>query len=319
MHAPIQPELRDRLQRHVERLAGEIGERNIFQSAALDAARDYIRSEWEVQGYSVTLQWYEAQGQRCANIEVAAPGTVQPQKILVIGAHYDSVRGSPGADDNASGIATLLELSRCFAFRPAELTLRFVAFVNEEMPFFLTGRQGSMVYARSCRRRGDSILAMISLECLGYYRQEKRSQKYPPFFRFFYPDRGNFVALVSDFRSRPAMRALARTFRACSDFPLEHVATFRWIPGVALSDHLSFWRMGYRAVMVTDTAFYRNPFYHTRRDAPGTLDYAALARLTEGLQGTLEVMARADSANLPKPRSYPDLEATREGHDAGSS
>ncbi|HXV24146.1 MAG TPA: M28 family peptidase [Alphaproteobacteria bacterium] len=276
-----------RLHGHVERLAGEIGERHVFRPAALDEARDYIAGEWQAQGYALRHQWYEAHGHRCANLEVTRPGTRRSQAILLIGAHYDTVRGSPGADDNASGVASLLEMSRHFAGRQTEITLRFVAFVNEEPPFFFTRQQGSMVYARDCRARGEHIHLMVSLEMLGYYRRERGSQAYPPFLGFFYPDHGGFVGLVSDLRSRSTMLALAEKFRAHTNFPLEHIATFRWIPGVALSDHLSFWRTGYRAVMLTDTAFYRNPFYHRSSDRPDTLDYEAMAEVATGMIGAV--------------------------------
>lgn len=172
------------------------------------------------------------------------------------------------------------------------VAVRFVAFVNEEAPFFLSGRQGSMVYARRARAQNDDIRLMLSLEMLGYYRAERDSQRYPPLFRLVYPDRGNFIGLVSDFRSRSMMLRIARLFRAHSAFPLEHVATFRFVPGVAWSDHLPFWRCGYRALMVTDTAFYRNPHYHRADDTPDTLAYPELAEVTEGLFGSLAELAQ---------------------------
>jgi Zn-dependent M28 family amino/carboxypeptidase len=282
----------ERLRHHVERLAGEIGERNIFRPAALAAAREYIEAEWSEQGYQVSLQWYETSGHPCANLEVARCGSSRPEQILVVGAHYDSVRGSPGADDNASGVAALLEISRLFAAVVPSVAVRFVAFVNEEQPFFLSGEQGSMIYARSARARGHDIRLMLSLEMLGYYRAEPGSQRYPPLFRFFYPDRGDFLGFVSDLRSRQMMLRMARLFRAHSGFPLEHVATSRFVPGVAWSDHRSFWRNGYRALMVTDTAFYRNPHYHRAEDTPDKLAYPQLAHVTEGLFRSLAVLAR---------------------------
>lgn len=211
------------------------------------------------------------------------PGSSQPRQVLLVGAHYDSVSGSPGADDNASGVAALLELSRLFADVTPRVTMRFVAFVNEEPLFFFGSQQGSLVYARNARRQGDDIRLMVSLEAIGYYSDRRGSQGYPPLFRFFYPDRGNFVGFVSDFRSASMLRRLTRLFRACSDFPLEHVATFRFVPGVAWSDHLSFWRAGFRALMVTDTAFYRYPFYHSADDTPDKLTYPQLSRVTAGL------------------------------------
>lgn len=279
--------LEDRLRRHVERLAGEIGERNVFRPQALHAAEAYIHDVWTRQGYEVLAQEYLAASVRSANLEIRVPGQ-EGEKIILIGAHYDTVKPSPGADDNASGVAVLLELGRLLRNVRPKCTLRLVAFVNEEPPFFFTKKQGSRVYALAARRRGDPIVLMLSLEMLGYYRDSPGSQQYPPVFRWFYPDRANFIALVSNFRSRREMRRLATAFRAVSRFPLEQVATFSWIPGVAWSDHLSFWREGYRAMMLTDTAFFRNPNYHAATDIPETLDYRRMATVTEGLAAALQ-------------------------------
>ena len=272
-----------RLEAHVRELASAIGERNVFRPQALQAAADYIERTWRVQGYAVATQEYDAYGVRCANLEVSRPGRARPSEILLIGAHYDSVRGCPGANDNASGVAAMLEISRRFAELTPALTVRFVAFVNEEPPSFFTGQQGSAVYAKAARERGDDIRLMVSLETIGCYSERPGSQRYPPLFRYFFPDRGNFLGLVSDFRSARALRKVVKAFRRHSDFPLEHVATFRWVPGVAWSDHLSFWRRGYRALMVTDTAFYRYRYYHTPEDTPDKLAYPEFERATEGL------------------------------------
>jgi Zn-dependent M28 family amino/carboxypeptidase len=284
-------ELAKRLRAHVETLAGAIGERNVFRPEGLAAARDYIEATWRAQGYAVGAQEYEARGVSCANLEVSRPGAGRPGEILLFGAHYDSVRACPGANDNGSGVAALLEIARRFAaLRPA-LTVRFVAFVNEEPPFFMTRRQGSAVYAKAARARGDDIRLMVSLETLGYYSDAPGSQRYPPLFRFFYPDRGNFLGLVSDLRSRGAMRRVAKVFRSCSDFPLQHTATLRWVPGVAWSDHLPFWRHGYPALMATDTAFYRYRYYHTTQDTPDKLTYPAFGQATEALGSCFAALA----------------------------
>ncbi len=177
------------------------------------------------------------------------------------------------------------------------ITVRFVAFVNEEPPSFFTGQQGSAVYAKAARGRGDDIRLMVSLETIGCYFDEPGSQRYPPLFRYFFPDRGNFLGLVSDFRSGRALRRMARTFRRHSEFPLEHVATFRWVPGVAWSDHLSFWRCGYRALMVTDTAFYRYRYYHTPEDTPDKVAYPR--------SGARPKACAAASPTWPRPASEP--------------
>ncbi|RMD70007.1 MAG: M20/M25/M40 family metallo-hydrolase [Gammaproteobacteria bacterium] len=281
---------RREVQAHVEALAGAIGERHLGRPEALEAAAAYIEATWQRQGHGVRRQTYRASGIPCANLEVTLQG--RTPEILLVGAHYDTVPGSPGADDNASGVAALLAISRILAQERLAKTLRFVAFVNEEPPFFFRQAMGSMVYAREARRRGDAIRLMVSLEMLGFYSDAPGSQRYPPLFRYFYPDKGNFIAFVSNFRSRRAMIELFKAFTAHADVPAEHVATFAFIPGVAWSDHLSFWRQGYRALMVTDTAFYRNPHYHTPRDTPDTLDYPRLAKVAEGLAGALGNLAR---------------------------
>lgn len=275
--------LEEQLRSHVRTLAELIGERNVFRGGALRRAEDYLRGVWERLGYKIWAQQYTKRGMRCTNLQVTRLGCSRPDEIILIGAHYDSVIGSPGANDNGSGVAALLEISRMFSAIETRSTVRFVAFVNEEPPFFMTPDQGSMRYAREARRRGDDIRLMASLETIGYYSDEAGSQRYPPLLRWFYPCRGDFLAFVSNTRSRAAMRRLARLFRRSCDFPLEHIATFAAVPGVAWSDHYSFWRQGYRALMVTDTAPYRYPYYHSPEDTFEKLDYGRLACVTEGL------------------------------------
>jgi Zn-dependent M28 family amino/carboxypeptidase len=281
-----------RLRTHVERLAGAIGERNVFVPEALRQAAGYIEAEWGALGYGVERLEYDVCGIRCANLVATRKGSARCREILLLGAHYDSVIGSPGANDNASGVAALLEISRMFQALEPALTVRFVAFVNEEPPFFWSRQRGSRVYARAARGRGDDIRLMAALETIGCYSSQPGSQRYPPVFRFFYPDRGNFIGIVSDLRSRTAMRRLATAFRGQSDFPLQTVSTFRFIPGVAWSDHHSFWRQGYPAVMVTDTAFYRYRHYHAPTDTPDKLAYPQLAQVTLGLFKAFAVLAR---------------------------
>lgn len=279
------------LRAHVGTLAGDIGERNVFRPQALRAAADFIEHEWRSQGYAVRPQVYETFGMPCANLEVERRGTVAPTEILLIGAHYDSVMGSPGANDNASGVAALLEMSRHLAGIEPDRTIRFVAFVNEEPPFFPTRAMGSAVYAQTARDRGDAISLMISLETIGHHTDAPGSQHYPPLMGLCYPDRGNFLAFVSNLRSRRLLHRLVRAFRAHSDFPTEQLAAPALIPGMAWSDHLSFWRQGYRALMVTDTAFYRYRYYHRPDDTPNKLNYDALARIVTGLSRGLSDLA----------------------------
>ncbi|MGR8935015.1 MAG: M28 family peptidase [Gammaproteobacteria bacterium] len=279
------------LRKHVYRLAGDIGEHNVFHPGALKAAEDYITDEWRQQGYAVAAQTYTAHGMACANLEITRPGTDPHSGIILIGAHYDSVLGSPGANDNGSGVAALLELARLFKTLPTRCTLRFVAFVNEEPPFFYWSGMGSMVYAKQAKRRGDDIRCMLSLETIGYYRDTPGSQDYPPLLKHFYPDRGNFIAFVSNWRSRRVMLEHVKAFRAGSDFPVEHIAAPAFVPGVAWSDHLSFWRGGYPAFMITDTALFRYPYYHSAEDTPDKLHYPAFARVANGLAAMLAATA----------------------------
>lgn len=283
--------LEARLRRHVERLAGEIGERHVLRPEALAAAERYIAATLRDLGCEVTRQNYEAQGVDCANLEVTIAGGARAAEIVLAGAHYDTVPGSPGADDNASGVAAVLELARLLrAARPAR-TIRLVAFVNEEPPFFFWGEMGSKVYARAARARGDDIRIMLSLEMLGCFADEKGSQGYPPLLKYFYPAQGDYIAFVSNLRSRHALRRAFDAFRAGSDFPAEKLAAPALMPGIGWSDQLSFWREGYPAAMVTDTAFHRYRHYHQPTDTPEKLDYARMAQVVDGLARALERLA----------------------------
>ena len=284
-------ELRQRLEHHVQVLAGDIGERNIFKPDAYARAADYISGVFGESGYEVDVQSYTTSAVLWSNLIVTRRGNRPPRQIIVVGAHYDSVMGCPGANDNASGVAVLLELAREFAGQEMPCTLRFVAFGNEEPPFFLTDGMGSRLYAQSCRARGEDIAAMISLETLGCFSDKPGSQKYPPLFKYFYPERGNFIAFVSNFASRSLLSPASQAFRSGSNVPVETVATFASIPGVSWSDHGSFWHEGYRAFMVTDTAPYRYPHYHRSSDTPDKLCYEKLAQVAAGMKAVVGELA----------------------------
>ena len=279
----MEPISANRLESHVYKLAGEIGEHNVCHPHALNNAAKYICQEWQLLGYEVITNSYTVQGMTCANLEITSEGSNQDGDIILIGAHYDSVIGSPGANDNGSGIAALLELSRLFKNAQHKKTVRFVAFANEEPPFFYWNNMGSMVYAKQAKQRDDKIIYMISLETIGYYDTQPASQHYPPLLKHFYPQTGNFIAFVSNLRSRRTMLQAVKAFRAATDFPVEHIATLAAVPGVSWSDHLSFWRQGYKAFMITDTAFYRYPYYHSSEDTPDKLMYEPFAKMTNGL------------------------------------
>jgi len=272
------------LRRHLAVLCDEIGPRSLSQPAALERAAGYVEEALAGHGYAVQHQPYFWRGGAFRNLAVELPGATRPEEIVVVGAHYDTVPQTPGADDNASAVAALLELAGlCHDLRPAR-TVRFVAFTLEEPPAFFTPHQGSRVYARSLRRRRERVAAMVALEMLGYYSDEPRSQRFPLFpLRWFYPTSGNFVAVIGNLRSRALARQVAQAMRAGTDLPVEWLAGPAVVPGLALSDHASFWLHGYPAVMVTDTAFYRNPHYHRPSDRPETLDFGRMARCVEGL------------------------------------
>jgi hypothetical protein len=260
--------LAGRLRAHVEALAAE--SRNVD----LERPAGYIERELGAS----RPQEFQSGGRRVRNIEAGAGA-------IVIGAHYDSVPGSPGADDNASGVAVLIELARM------GLPARFVAFANEEMPYFQSQEMGSHAWAARARRAGEKIDAMLSLEMLGYYRDVPGSQGYPPPLGWFYPDRANFIAFVGDLGSRALVHRAIAAFRRQANFPSEGVAAPAGIPGVTWSDHWSFRRHGYPAIMVTDTAFYRYPHYHLPSDTPEKLDYVRMARVTLGLAAVIKELA----------------------------
>jgi hypothetical protein len=293
---PLTPEailLRTRLQGHVKVLAGDIGERHLWRHDALESAARYIEASWTGMGHAVASQRYVAYGKPVRNLEVALPGSAQPPEIVLVGAHYDTVAGSPGANDNASGVAALIELARLLSGSQSRRSIRFVAFVNEEPPLFYSPDMGSRVYARRAAERGERIIAMLSLETLGYYISASGSQHYPnPLYRLFYPDRGDFLAFVSNLHSRPLLRTVIEAFRRHTAFPSEGVAAPGWWGGVHWSDHWSFWREGYPALMMTDTALYRYRHYHTAGDTPDQLDYESLARVTAGLARVVAELAQ---------------------------
>jgi Zn-dependent M28 family amino/carboxypeptidase len=288
--APLSPEdidLRAELKSDVQTLAGEIGERNMWHYAQLNAAADFIEDSFSRAGLHPRRDSYEVRGQACHNIEAEIPGT-RPNVVL-IGAHYDSVFGSPGANDNGSGVAALLALARRFAGKPAQQTLRFVAFVNEEPPYFLTEQMGSFVYAGRCKGRGDRISAMISLETIGYFSDTPHSQTYPALgLGVFYPTVGNFIGFVSNVHSRELLRRSIALFRKHAKIPSQGAALPSFIPGVSWSDQWAFWQHGYPGIMITDTAPFRYPHYHSATDTPDKLDYDRFALVVSGMQKVIE-------------------------------
>ena len=285
-------EIRDRLAMHVEVLAGQVGERNVWKMQALDAAARYVRQTLEQFGYEVGSQAYESHGIIVRNLDAERLGRGMPDEIVLVGAHYDSVLGCPGANDNGTGVAAMLELARLFADRLPERTVRFAAFVNEEPPFCFGPNMGSRVYARRCRKLREKITAMLSLETIGCYLDNHNSQRYPFPFGLLYPRTGDFIGFVGNLSSRQLVRRCVGAFRRHAEFPSEGTAAPAYLPGIFWSDHWSFWRERYKAVMVTDTAPFRYPQYHTPDDTPDRVDYERTAKVVLGLRGVIQELAR---------------------------
>jgi hypothetical protein len=276
-------EIESHLQSDVETLASKIGRRNASNYQNLVAAKDFLDRELTQAGYTVREQKYTIDGQTFSNLEVEIPGSTLADEILVVGAHYDSAFTSPGANDNATGAAAVLALAREFAGTKPMRTLRFVEFTNEEPPFFWTQNMGSLVYAQNAKQRDDKIVGMFSLDTLGYFTDRADTQKYPPPLSLLYPSQGNFAGFISDIDSRELLRNTIRSFRAQAKFPAEGAALPTAIQGVGWSDHWSFWQQGYQALMITDTATFRYPHYHTDDDTVDKIDFEKLSRVTYGI------------------------------------
>jgi hypothetical protein len=287
--------IRERLKRHVRALAGTIGERNSATPAALERAAVYIERSLHDLGYEVATQEFGAGGRRFRNVEAVVPGAGRAGETVVIGAHYDCAPGVPGANDNASGVAAVLELARLLQGARPERTVRLVLFPNEEPPHFYSDDMGSRHYARRAAQAGERIVAMLSIETIGYYDDTPGSQQYPFPFNLLYPDRGDFIAFVGNFASHRVLRRSIGAFRRSVAFPSQGAVAPEWIPGVSWSDHASFWLHGYRAIMISDTAPYRYPHYHTEDDTPDRLDYDRMARVVTGLVGVVRELAGGTS------------------------
>jgi Zn-dependent M28 family amino/carboxypeptidase len=281
---------------HVHALSVVIGSRSLREYGNIRQAEQYIRTFLDKQEIPSELQGYDHEGNRFNNIVVSLEGDSRREETIIIGAHYDTVSGTPGADDNASAVAVLLELCRALKDYRPERTLRLVFFVLEEPPAFMTPAMGSYVYAAQARERGENIVGMISLEMVGYFNEAEGSQAFPvPGLHWIFPDRGNFIGVVGNVPSRELTLAVAEALKGGSGLPVEHLVALPFIPGIGLSDHGSFWKMGYRAVMVTDTAFYRNPNYHGEKDTIGTLRFDKMSGLVRGMVHVVEFLTKAKS------------------------
>jgi Zn-dependent M28 family amino/carboxypeptidase len=273
-------------------LSEKIGRRSYRDIPQLDAAADYVEGRFRSAGCPAKRQSFRFLSGTYHNIIGEVEGAREEKEgALIIGAHYDTDVETPGADDNASGVAVLLELARLAAESPPARTVRFAAFTLEEPPAFMTRSMGSYVYAKSVKDEAVKLLGMISLEMVGFYSDREGSQYYPAsFFKLFYPNRGNFIAFVGNLSSRSFTLKIKRLFKAVSTVPVESLNAVSIIPGVNFSDHRNFWKFGYPAFMITDTAFYRNPNYHSSGDTFKTLDYERMTAIVKGLFEVLRVI-----------------------------
>lgn len=275
--------LKKQLKVHVSRLSVYKSGRNFINKDNITPARNYIAKQFSAAGLKPIYQTYQLDGDEYSNIVVNIPGTSDSEEILIVGAHYDSVENSPGANDNASGVGALIEIAKYISKNPVKRTVRFVAFANEEPPYFQTEEMGSLVYANTLGDENKNIIGMISIESIGFYSNQPNSQAYPALIDLFYPNTGNFVSFIGNLDSRPLVTKSISIFRENSHVPSEGISSPAFIPGISWSDHWSFWVTGHNAIMVTDTAPFRYEHYHKASDTPDKLNYDQYSRVVLAL------------------------------------
>jgi Zn-dependent M28 family amino/carboxypeptidase len=276
---PVSP---DRLKTHVRMLSETLHPRSVEELDNLEAVADYVHGQFAAAGAAVADQWFENRGEKYRNV-IARFGPAEGP-LLIIGAHYDSFEATPGADDNASGIAGLIELARLLVRHPPRQPVELVAYTLEEPPHFQTPAMGSAYHAASLRAAGRSVSLMLALEMIGWFSNAPGSQTYPvPGMNLLYPSQGNFIAIIGRFSDWAHTRQVKAAMTGASDLPVHSINTSVLIPGVDFSDHLNYWNEGYAALMITDTAFYRNPNYHEAKDTYDTLDYERMAKVVQSV------------------------------------
>lgn len=280
-----------RLEAHVRRLSEMFFPRDAGHPENLDRVAAYIRQEFEQAQGRVAEQPYEANDRTYRNV-IARFGPDTKERI-VVGAHYDSAGKQPGADDNASGVAGLIELAYLLGKTPLPVCIELVAFTLEEPGYFRTAQMGSAIHARSLKKQGIPVRVMFSLEMIGYFTDAPHSQSFPvSILAAFYPSQGNFIAVVGKLDQISVVRRVKKAMRSASSLPVYSINAPRFVPGIDFSDHLNYWEAGYKAVMITDTAFYRNPNYHTWRDTADTLDYQRMAMVVQGVHTAVLAFAQ---------------------------
>jgi hypothetical protein len=280
-----------RLEAHVRKLSEELTPRDEGHLENLDRTAAYIKDEFARTGAVVSEQRYRVEGRSFCNV-IAQYGPETPERI-VIGAHYDTAGPLPGADDNASGVAGLIELGLLLAKQPPAIRVELVAFSLEEPPYFSTTAMGSAVHANSLRKQNVQVRAMISLEMIGYFSDEPNSQHFPvALLKALYPSTGNFISVVGRVNDGWLTRRVKSALSRATPLPVYSINAPRFVPGVDFSDQMSYWNAGYSALMITDTAFYRNPNYHTAQDTAEKLDYKRMALVVSGVYEAIVALGK---------------------------
>lgn len=287
--------IKQELQNDLKYLAG-LGPKHIDRRGQLHEAENWIFRNFKEAGLEPEKQQFQSDEETVANVETEIPGDTRSNEVIVIGAHYDTVVGSPGANDNGSGVVALLALARRLSRISPQRTVRLVAFVNEEHPFSKPDQKGtqmgSVQYARRCRIRNEYVRAMITLETIGYYTVEPNTQRFPSFLKYIFPDTGNFVAVISNIGSRWLAHSIVKSYRQKGTAPTLGVVLPTLIKGITRSDHSSFWHEGYPGVMITDTANFRYPFYHSSQDTVDKIEFDTFSRVVYSTQQAIEDLAK---------------------------
>ena len=291
----------ERLEHDVRVLSEGYPGRSAFNREELNASGMWIAGRFEAMGYRVELEAVaNGDGSEGFNVIAELGGTTSPDEIVIIGAHYDAEVRTPGADDNASGVAGVLELARRFAGRPMDRTVRFIGYTNEENSSSKGAKMGSYVNAQGCKDRGEQIVAMMAIEMIGYFSDEADSQRYPfsqkqaSALGLSLPTVGNFIGVVGRFTDRSLIDAIGSAMVEAGSVDVVPVALPAMVTAIYRSDHANYWMAGYPAVMVTDTSEYRTPHYHRASDTIDTLDFVSMGGVVDGLENAVRSLASTD-------------------------
>jgi Zn-dependent M28 family amino/carboxypeptidase len=280
----------DRLRAHVKMLAETLVPRDHTHVENLDRAAAYIHGELAATGAQVSEQPFVANGRTYRNV-IATYGPRSGERI-VVGAHYDAFEALPAADDNASGVAGLIELGRLLGAEAPKMRTELVAYTLEEPPYFDTDLMGSSVHARTLKKERLHVRAMLSLEMIGYFSDAPHSQSFPTsLLGLLYPTTGNYITVIGRIGGGSLVRKVKKAMRGATPLPVHSMNGPRFLPGIDFSDHASYWDEGFPAAMITDTAFYRNDRYHTARDTPDTLDYDRMGMVVKGVYAAVKALA----------------------------